>query len=254
MSTVAASGGRFDPWVGLRGATQARIGLGRSGMSLPTAAVLELQACLAAARDSVHLPLDVDALVPGLRQIGLGEPIVTLSKAPDRETYLRRPDLGRMPASLTGLPHGDWDLGFLIADGLSSAAVARHAVPALRAIVDALDGELSLAPPVVVTQARVAVADGIGQAMGVRAMLVLIGERPGLSVADSLGVYLTFDPQPGRTDAERNCISNIHPPEGLSYQDAAQTAVALVRGAHKLGCSGVALKAASPTSGVLAAD
>jgi ethanolamine ammonia-lyase small subunit len=243
MSTLAPGSGRNpDPWAPLRTTTQARIGLGRAGMSLPTAAVLELQASLAVARDAVHLPLDVDALLSGLAGLGLGTPIVLTSQAGDRSTYLRRPDLGRLPASLDGLPNDGWDVGFVIADGLSSKAVAEHAVATLRALVAALDPELRVAPPVVITQARVAAGDQIGQAMGVGTVFVLIGERPGLSVADSLGVYLTHNPIPGRTDAERNCISNIHPPQGLGYAAAAATAVNLLRGAQELGRSGVDLK------------
>ncbi len=134
----------------------------------------------------------------------------------------------------------------MIGDGLSSRAVANHAVPMMRELVNSL-ADLTLAPPVVVTQARVAVGDWIGRRLGVRTVLVLIGERPGLSVADSLGIYLTHEPRPGRTDAERNCISNIHPPEGLGYAEAAATAARLVRGARALGRSGVDLKDTSGT-------
>jgi len=243
VSTVATGPGRYlDPWAPLRATTQARIGLGRAGVSLPTAAVLDLQVSLAAARDAVHVPLDVDALLTGLAGLGIGEPIVLSSQAPDRSAYLRRPDLGRLPASVDGLPDDGWDVGFVIADGLSSKAVAEHAVPMMTALVAALGTGLSVAPPVVVTQARVAVADAIGQAMGLGTVLVLIGERPGLSVADSLGIYLTHAPVPGRNDAERNCISNIHPPEGLSYVAAAKTALNLLHGARALGRSGVDLK------------
>ncbi|MFT4110466.1 ethanolamine ammonia-lyase subunit EutC [Propionicimonas sp.] len=231
-----------DPWAPLRATTQARIGLGRAGMSLPTRAVLELQASLSAARDAVHVPLDVDALLPGLTGLGLGDPIVLASRAGDRGTYLRRPDLGRAPTSVDSLPSAGWDVGVVVADGLSSKAVSEHAVAMLEALVQALDADLTVGPPVLVTQARVAVGDAIGQAMGVRTVLVLVGERPGLSVADSLGIYLTHEPRPGRTDAERNCISNIHPPEGLGYRAAAATAANLVRGARALGRSGVDLK------------
>jgi ethanolamine ammonia-lyase small subunit len=211
-------------------------------MSLPTAAVLELQASLAAARDAVHVPWDVASLQAGLATLGIGEPILLNSQAADRGTYLRRPDLGRLPESVAELPDDGWDVGFVIADGLSSKAVSDHAVAMVAALAAALGPELSLAPPVLVSQARVAVGDWIGQAMGVGTVLVLIGERPGLSVADSLGIYLTHDPRPGRNDAERNCISNIHPPEGLGYAAAAATASSLVRGARSLGRSGVDLK------------
>lgn len=234
---------RGDPWAPLRQTTQARIGLPRAGMGMTTATVLELQAALAAARDAVHVPLDVDALLPGLEALGLGTPTVLQSRAPDRSVYLRRPDLGRAPEGLDLLPTGSWDVGLVVGDGLSSKAVAEHAINLLEALMAVLrDADLSLAPPVLVTQARVAIGDWIGQTMGVRTVLVLIGERPGLSVADSLGIYLTHEPRPGRTDAERNCISNIHPPEGLGYAEAAATAARLVRGARELGLSGVGLK------------
>lgn len=248
MSPLAAGAGHnVDPWAPLRATTQARIGLGRAGMSLPTAAVLDLQESLAAARDAVHVPLDVDQLLPGLVGLGIGEPIVLGSQAPDRSVYLRRPDLGRVPAAVSELPNGGWDVGIVIADGLSSKAVSDHAVAMTAALVAGLDRAWSVAPPVLVTQARVAVGDWVGQAMGLGAVLVLIGERPGLSVADSLGIYLTHRPQPGRSDAERNCISNIHPPEGLSYAAAAATALRLLRGARALGRSGVDLKDTAPS-------
>lgn len=237
MSTPAAA----DPWRELRASTQARIGLGRAGVGLPTSAVLALTSSLAWARDAVHLPLEPDTLLPGLRELGLGEPVLVQSRAPERGTYLRRPDLGRLPADLDAVPTGTWQVGLVIADGLSSKAVAEHAVAQASALVEALDG-LTIAPPVVVTQARVAIGDWIGQRLGVDTVLVLIGERPGLSVADSLGIYLTHEPRPGRSDAERNCISNIHPPEGLGYEAAAATAARLVRGARALGRSGVDLK------------
>ena len=240
-----------DPWEPLRANTQARIGLGRVGMSLPTAAVLELQASLAAARDAVHVPWDAASLRDGLAALGIGEPIELTSRAADRSIYLRRPDLGRLPESVAELHNGGWDVGFVVADGLSSKAVSDHAVAMVAALVAALPPELSMAPPVLVSQARVAIGDWIGQAMGVGTMLVLIGERPGLSVADSLGIYLTHAPRPGRSDAERNYISNIHPPEGLGYAAAAAVAVSLVLGARALGRSGVDLK---NTTGTLPAE
>jgi ethanolamine ammonia-lyase small subunit len=237
MSTPATA----DPWRELRSSTQARIGLGRAGVGLPTSAVLELTSSLAWARDAVHVPLDPEVLLPGLRELGLGDPVLVESRAPERSTYLRRPDLGRLPASLDAVPSGEWQVGLVIADGLSSKAVVEHAAAQASALVAALEG-LTIAPPVVVTQARVAIGDWVGQRLGVDTVLVLIGERPGLTVADSLGIYLTHDPRPGRTDAERNCISNVHPPEGLGYEVAAATAARLVRGARTLGRSGVDLK------------
>lgn len=235
-----------DPWSGLRRTTQARIGLGRAGSSLPTRRELEFRAAHAAARDAVHEPLDVDALVPGLDALGLGATRRVRSLAEGRGEYLRRPDLGRRPASLDGLDaSGDADVAVVLADGLSPRAVAEHGVALVTALVDALGTGLRVAAPVVATQARVALGDHVGAALGVQTLLVVIGERPGLSVADSLGVYLTHDPRPGRTDAERNCISNIHPPDGLGYAAAARVAAALVDGSRRLGRSGVALKDSS---------
>lgn len=246
-----------DLWAPLRATTRARIGLGRAGNSLPTARVLEFQAAHAAARDAVHEPLDVDGLIRRLHDAGagLGEPLRVCSRATSREEYLRRPDLGRSPADLSGLPDTEADIGIVLADGLSPRAVTEHAAGMVGALVGEFHGRYRIAPPVIATQARVALGDHIGQALGVTTVLVLIGERPGLSVADSLGIYLTHRPAPGRTDADRNCISNIHPPDGLDYPTAAAVAAALVAGARKLGRSGVTLKdttraaiAVSPTA------
>lgn len=245
-----------DIWAPLRAATQARIGLGRAGDSLPTRRVLEFQAAHAAARDAVHDPLDVDGLTERLRHVGIEAPLRVCSRASSRGEYLRRPDLGRSPADLSGLPKNKADIGFVLADGLSPRALTDHAAGMVDALVREFDGRYRIAPPVIATQARVALGDHIGQALGVTTVLVLIGERPGLSVADSLGIYLTHRPKPGLTDADRNCISNIHPPDGLDYPTAAAVAAALVAGARELGRSGVALKdttraaigAAPPTS------
>jgi ethanolamine ammonia-lyase small subunit len=233
-----------DIWAPLRATTQARIGLGRAGNSLPTRRLLEFQAAHAAARDAVHDPLDVDDLVQRLRDIGIdaGEPLRVRSRARTRSEYLRRPDLGRSPADLSSVPNTKADIGIVLADGLSPRALTDHAAGMLDALVREFDGRYRIAPPVIATQARVALGDHIGQALGVTTVLVLIGERPGLSVADSLGIYLTHRPAPGLTDADRNCISNIHPPDGLDYATAASVVAALVAGARKLGRSGVALK------------
>lgn len=229
-------------WEVLRRSTQARIGLGRTGDALPTRRLLEFRAAHAEARDAVHDPLDVAALVDAVEAVGLGRPSVVASEAADRGEYLRRPDLGRRPGSLADVAHGDHQVGFVLADGLSPRALAEHGTGLLAALVEELRSSFTLAPPVVAVQARVALADHIAEAMGVQTLIVLIGERPGLSVADSLGLYLTHHPRPGRTDADRNCISNIHPPDGLGYQAAARVAAGLVRGARELGQSGVRLK------------
>ncbi|WSJ18574.1 ethanolamine ammonia-lyase subunit EutC [Nocardia sp. NBC_01327] len=250
-------------WADLRRTTQARIGLGRTGDALPTADVLELRAAHAAARDAVHNPLDVNALATQVNALGLGEAVHIRSRATDRSEYLRRPDLGRLPSDTATAPDTDTapregisalrytgaDIGIVLADGLSPRALTDHGVPMLAALAEILGDRYTLAPPVIATQSRVALGDHIGQALGVGTLLVLIGERPGLSVADSLGIYLTHLPCPGRADSERNCISNIHPPEGLGYTRAAQVASGLIEGARRLGRSGVDLKdtSADPT-------
>ncbi|MBM7461228.1 ethanolamine ammonia-lyase subunit EutC [Rhodococcus coprophilus] len=230
-----------DAWDELRRHTRARIGLGRAGNGLPTRRHLEFVAAQAAARDAVHAPLDVASLADRLRALRLGEPLTVRSAAADRDVYLRRPDLGRRPEEGTTLPHSGADIGIALCDGLSSTALLAHGPDLTAAIVRALPG-LTFAPPVIATQARVALGDHIGAQLGVTTMLVLIGERPGLSVADSVGVYLTHHPEPGRRDSERNCVSNIHPPHGMSCDHAARVVAALVDGARKLGASGVVLK------------
>ncbi|MFJ9363766.1 ethanolamine ammonia-lyase subunit EutC [Nocardia sp. NPDC101769] len=230
-------------WHDLRRTTQARIGLRRTGDALSTTEVLEFRAAHAAARDAVHSPLDIAVLAAEVAGLGLDEPVHVRSRASDRSEYLRRPDLGRLPGTdEPAVPHSGKDVGFVLADGLSSKALADHGVPMLAALLAAFEGRYTLAPPVIATQARVALGDHIGAALGVGTVLVLIGERPGLSVADSLGIYLTHCPRPGRSDSERNCISNIHPPEGLSYERAAHVVTGLVDGARRLGRSGVDLK------------
>ncbi|MBI3227071.1 MAG: ethanolamine ammonia-lyase subunit EutC [Mycolicibacterium cosmeticum] len=229
-------------WDELRTTTQARIGLGRAGNGLPTREVLALNAAHAAARDAVHLPLDVAALAAAVAEVGIGTPATVTSQATSRGEYLRRPDLGRSPADLSTVPAAPADIGFVLADGLSPTALMHHGAPLLRALVAQLGQTYSLAPPVIATQARVALGDHIAARGGYGTLLVIVGERPGLSVADSLGIYLTHRPRPGCTDADRNCISNIHPPDGLGYQEAARVAAGLVAGARALGRSGVALK------------
>ncbi len=190
----------------------------------------------------MHAPLD-----PGLLRAALpGDDVLEVrSAAPDRATYLQRPDLGRRPVEGTELPRTGADLAVVLADGLSPRAVHEHGPGLAAALLERLPG-WSIAPLVVAHQARVALGDAIGAALGVRAVVVLIGERPGLSAADSLGAYLTWDPRPGRVDAERNCVSNVRPPHGLSYARAAGTLVALLTAARELGASGVALKDEGP--------
>jgi ethanolamine ammonia-lyase small subunit len=242
MTAVESVPPETDFWADLRRSTQSRIGLGRVGDALPTGRVLEFRQAHAIARDAVHDPLLVGALAAEVSALGLGEPVVVRSRAADRAQYLRRPDLGRSPADLTPVTASGADVGFVLCDGLSALALQTHGAAMLAALAAALPEELTVAAPVIATQARVALGDHVGAAMGVRTLVVLIGERPGLSVADSLGVYLTHRPEPGRTDADRNCVSNIHPPEGLGYRAAAEVVAALVVGARRLGRSGVDLK------------
>jgi ethanolamine ammonia-lyase small subunit len=229
-------------WSALRRHTQARIGLGRAGSGLPTRHRLELQAAHAAARDAVHSPFAPETVAAALT----GVPTVRVrSAAPDRLTYLQRPDLGRRldATDRAHLPTGEWDVVFVIADGLSSRAVHEHAAAVVRATTALLPPGTGVAPVVLAEQARVALGDDVAHAMGARAVVVLVGERPGMSAADSLGAYLTYAPAPGvTTDADRNCLSNIRPPLGLTYETAAAKLVALLRGARELGRSGVGLK------------
>ncbi|MER6122520.1 ethanolamine ammonia-lyase subunit EutC [Streptomyces sp. NPDC001795] len=229
-------------WAALRRHTQARIGLGRAGSGLPTRHRLELQAAHAAARDAVHSPFDPDtvaAALPGMATIRVR------SAAPDRLTYLQRPDLGRRldVVDRAHLPHDAWDVVFVVADGLSSRAVHDHAAAMVRATTELLPAGWRVAPVVLAEQARVALGDDIAHAMGARQVVVLIGERPGMSAADSLGAYLTYAPVPGvTTDADRNCLSNIRPPQGLSYGTAAGKLAVLMGRARELGRTGVELK------------
>jgi len=188
-------------WDELRKTTQARIGLGRAGNALPTRQVLELAAAHAAARDAVHEPLDVESFITEVRRVGIGEPAVVRSRATSRAEYLRRPDLGRLPEGPMQVPDTPADIGFVLADGLSPYALAKHGAGLLAELVAQLRDRYTLAPPVIATQARVGLGDHIAERAHVRTLLVVIGERPGLSVADSLGIYLTHLPRVGRTDA-----------------------------------------------------
>jgi len=228
-----------DPWSRFRAATPARINLGRVGDAIPTSAQLQFQADHARARDAVHGAVDVAALSEQLAPW----PVLTVqSRAENRSIYLRRPDLGRRLSedSAASLPQEDWDIVFVIADGLSAQAVAHHAVPTVQACMARLPG-WSIAPVVVAGQARVALGDEVGQIMGARMVALLVGERPGLSVADSLGIYLTYGPQLGRKDSERNCISNIHG-AGLSPDQAAVKLAWLAGEARTRRLTGVDLK------------
>lgn len=228
------------------GLTPARLGLGRAGGALPTRAVLAFEGAHALARDAVLGALDREALAANLVPLGL-DTILVESAAPDRATYLRRPDFGRRlsRASRTVLaarPRAPADVVVIVADGLSARAAAANALPVLSHLVPLLRARnVVLGPLVLAGQARVALGDEVGALLGARLAVMLIGERPGLSAADSLGAYLTFEPRLGRTDAERNCVSNIRD-GGLGPADAASTLTWLIQQAFALSLSGVLLK------------
>ena len=222
--------------VDLKSFTPARVALGQTGHSLPTRELLRFQLDHARARDAVHQPLDAASLgVPHL---------LLCSAATDRASYLRHPNLGRTLSeeSRALIAPGDYDAAIVIADGLSAPAVHHHAVALMEELLPRLaEEEWRLAPLTVVLEGRVAIGDEIGLRFGARQVVVLIGERPGLSSPDSLGVYLTWDPRPGRSDAERNCISNVRA-EGVSSAVAAHKLHFLMREARARKLSGVGLK------------
>jgi ethanolamine ammonia-lyase small subunit len=229
----------------LRELTPARVALGRTGVSLPTRARLDFDRCLAMARDAVHARLQVSALAGEIESAFQHEVLRLHSAAGDRAEYLQRPDLGRRlddasRAILTEQPTDPVDLALIVADGLSALAVERHVAPLLREILPKVEG-WRVAPICVVEQGRVAIGDEIGRTLNAQIAVMLIGERPGLSSPDSLGAYITWEPRPGRVDAERNCISNIRA-EGLSYAQAATQLSVILSEARRLRLTGVALK------------
>jgi ethanolamine ammonia-lyase small subunit len=234
-----------SPWGEWRGVTPARLALGRVGSGMPTDEVLRFGWAHAMARDAVHAALDVPTLETALHAQGWRTGQVR-SRAPDRVTYLRRPDLGRVLdphefAKLRAMNTLPGNICVVIGDGLSSLAVDRHAAPLLARLRPLLADELKQVPAVIATQARVALADEIADALRAKLSIMLIGERPGLSSPDSLGIYITHGPFKNRSDAERNCISNVRP-EGLSYAAAALKLAWLVREAIGRGLTGVDLK------------
>lgn len=238
-----------NPWLQLRRLTPARIALGRTGTSLPTNAQLDFQFAHAQARDAVHLPFDHAGLSAQLGERGR-ESLLLHSAAVDRNSYLQRPDLGRKLSDESAqalrehaAAHpGGVDLAIVVADGLSALAVHRHTLPFLTRLEEQMSADgWSMAPVVLVEQGRVAVGDEIGQLLGAKMLVMLIGERPGLSSPDSLGLYFTYNPKIGLTDAYRNCISNVRL-EGLSYGMAAHRLLYLMREACRRQLSGVNLK------------
>jgi ethanolamine ammonia-lyase small subunit len=239
---------QIDPWQPLRAHTAARIALGRSGGSLPTREQLDFRLAHARARDAVLSPFDADALADELRALG-SEVLVAESAARDRSEFLQRPDLGRRLGHASRAHLVDHaansprvDLAIIISDGLSTLAANTQSKPVLAALLPLLrESNWSLAPLVVVRQARVALQDEIGEIFRAKISLILLGERPGLGNADSLGAYFTFDPALGRTDADRNCISNIRA-GGLIPAAAAVKLHHLLEQSRRLALSGVALK------------
>jgi ethanolamine ammonia-lyase small subunit len=230
----------------LRNLTPARVGLGRTGASMSTEALLEFTLDHARARDAVHTVFDVPAVISGLSDLGVRAFEVS-SRAGNRSDYLRRPDLGRMldPASqqlLASCNNGSCRLAIVVGDGLSPAAVNAHAIELVRSLIPRLAADgIEIGQAVVASGTRVALGDEIGAILGARMIVMLIGERPGLSAPHSLGAYLTFAPRPGRTDAERNCVSNIHG-SGLGYDEAAFRIAWLIREGLAREITGVALK------------
>ena len=230
----------------LRELTPARVALGRAGSSMPTAAMLDFMLAHARARDAVHAGFDVAAITSGLSDLGL-EALAVSSRAANRQDYLRRPDLGRTldPESqhlLASRGGGACRLAIVVGDGLSPTAVNAHAIAVVRSLIPRLAAEtIEIGHAVIASGARVALGDEIGAIIGARMIVMLIGERPGLSAPDSLGAYLTFAPRPGVTDAERNCVSNIHG-AGLGYDEAAFRIAWLIREGLARQVTGVALK------------
>jgi ethanolamine ammonia-lyase small subunit len=230
----------------LRDLTPARVGLGRSGAGLPTDALLAFTLDHARARDAVHAGFDTEVLMTGLRELGLS-PLALSSQARTRRDYLRRPDLGRMldPDSqrlLKSRSEGACDVAIVVGDGLSPTAVNSHAIGFVKNLIPRLAGDaIGIGHVAVASGARVALGDEIGEILGARMMVMLIGERPGLSAPDSLGVYLTFGPRIGCTDAARNCVSNIHR-AGLTSEEAAFRVAWLIREGLSRELTGVALK------------
>jgi ethanolamine ammonia-lyase small subunit len=245
-----------NPWASLREYTDARIGLGRAGISIPTSHSLQFQLAHAQAQDAVHLPLDIEYVIEQLKNLNLNQeiftPILLHSQAINRTTYLQRPDLGRRLdkksvdnlTKVNTLKDEKYDLAIVIVDGLSSLAIRENATIFIKKLVEELNIDKqswNLSPITIVQQGRVAIGDEVGQILNSKIVIVLIGERPGLSSPDSMGLYLTYNPKVGLTDESRNCISNIRN-EGLSYEDGIKKVMYLLKESRRLEFSGVNLK------------
>lgn len=245
-----------NPWAILKDYTDARIGLGRTGVSIPTSHSLAFQLAHAQAQDAVHLPLDVEYVIEQLENINLNKkiftPILLHSQATNRTVYLQRPDLGRRLdkksietlKKVNSLKDEEYDLSIVIVDGLSSLAIKENSTIFIKKLVEALNFDIqdwNLSPFTIVQQGRVAVGDEVGELLKAKISLVLIGERPGLSSPDSMGLYLTYNPKVGLTDVSRNCISNVRL-DGLSYEEAVKKTMYLLKESRRLELSGVNLK------------
>ena len=245
-----------NPWAALREYTDARIGLGRAGVSIPTSHSLQFQLAHAQAQDAVHLPLDVETVIEQLENVNLYQeifiPILLHSQAVNRTTYLQRPDLGRRLdkksidtlKKVNTLKDESYDLSIVVVDGLSSLAIKENAAIFIQKLVEVLttdSQDWNLAPITIVQQGRVAIGDEVAEILNSKIAIVLIGERPGLSSPDSMGLYLTYNPKVGLTDEKRNCISNIRI-EGLSYEEAIKKTMYLLNESRRLELSGVNLK------------
>lgn len=238
---------RPDPWDCLRAATHARVGLGRSGSSMPTQALLQLRADQLHAAAAVHAPFDIDLMTSALRDHGLAYTTVR-TRAVDRQDYLKHPDHGRAlddrsREHLNCLANDPpWDVALLISDGLSTEAAVAHAAPVAARTIELLAEQgLSVAPVIIAPNARVGLLNDVGDAIGARVVAILLGERPGLSSADSLGAYVEFSPRPGLTDADRNCISNIRA-DGLDPEHAGAQLAMVITQALRQELSGTGLK------------
>lgn len=228
-----------DPWEQLRSFTAARIALGRTGSAVPLREVLQFRLAHAHARDAVYSALDTSLFSHQPWEIN-----ILHSEAADRSEYLQRPDKGRRlnDVSARSLQPANADLAIVLADGLSATAVNQHVIPLLELLYPMLQvKKISCAPVQLVQQGRVAIGDEIGEKLQAKLVLMLIGERPGLTAPDSLGAYLTWAPKPGTTDEARNCISNIRP-EGLAYRPAAEKIFYFIHEALRLRLTGIGLK------------